>query len=263
MKRWLIIFLTICCATLPMAARRTVTPVGDPSVQLPATDSLPTDEWIDSIATVQPKAIGNIYPLWDAVQVSVDLWPALNRAFNSHYGLGGIAAQLSLHNRYFPAVEIGVNQAKYKPEGMNFAFRSPVAPYFKIGCGYNFLYNSNPAYKLLVLARYGLTPFSYQFTDVTLSSAYWDDSQTLNFPKRHSFTGYYELGAELQVRLASRWSAGWSVRYHGILHHNSEPNGAPWCVPGYGVRSNHLGITLSITYTIPLHNEETTTHNEN
>lgn len=252
MKRT-ILYIVMLCAVLTLSARRTVTPFQHSNAPT-LTDSLPTDEWVDSVAVAQPKAIGNIYPLWDAVQVSVDLWPALNRAFQSHYGLAGVAAQLSLHNRYFPALEVGLSQARYV--GSNFTFRSPVAPYFKIGCGYNFLYNSDPAYKILAIARYGLAPFSYQFTDVTLSSPYWDDTQTLSFPRHTSITGYYEVGAELQVRLAAQWSAGWSVRYHGILHHNRQPNGAPLCVPGYGIRSNHLGISLSITYTIPLHKDE-------
>ncbi len=255
MNRLLSVCLLLILAALPLAARRTVTPVG--SEAAPKTvnlaDSLPGDLWIDSVAAAQPKAIGNIYPLWDAVQVSVDLWPALNRAFRSGYGIVGFGAQVSLHNRYFPTFEAGISSARKTPDGMNYSFRSPLAPYFKIGMDYNFMYNSNPDYKAFALVRYGISSFDYRFTDVTLGSSYWDNSETIDFPWHHSTAGFIEVGAGLQVKVYKHFSAGWSFRYHRILHQSRHPNGTPWAIPGYGTSSGSLGITLSVTYTIPLH----------
>ena len=251
--RLFIILATI--TSFHIAARRTVTPVGsvEQTSKTVITDSLPGDEWIDSVAAAQPKAIGNIYPLWDAVQVSVDLWPALNRAFRSGHGIVGFGAQVSIHNRYFPTFEAGISSARSTPDGMNYSFRSPVAPYFKIGMDYNFLYNSNSDYKVFALVRYGLSSFDYRFTDVTLGSSYWDQSQTINFPWRHTTSGYIEAGAGLQVKIVGNLSAGWTVRYHRIIHHSSQPNGSPWAVPGFGQVNGSLGISLSLTYTFPLH----------
>ena len=71
------------------------------------------------------------------------------RAFGQHYGLGDVWAEVSLHNRYFPFLAIGVDAiAMTLPDGSNFTFRVPVSPYVKIGASYNFFYNSNPDYKL-------------------------------------------------------------------------------------------------------------------
>lgn len=254
MKRQLTALFAMLVLVLPVAARRTVTPVGsEVATKSVIADSLPGDQWIDSVAAAQPKAIGNIYPLWDAVQVSVDLWPALNRALRSGYGIVGFGAQVSIHNRYFPAIEAGMSSALKTPDGMNYSFRSPVSPYIKIGMDYNFMYNSNPDYKVFALVRYGLATFDYRFTDVTLNSSYWDTSETLDFPWRHSTSGYIEVGAGLQVKLVSNLSAGWSFRYHRVIHHSAQPNGSPWAIPGYGTANGSIGITLSLTYTIPLH----------
>lgn len=254
MKRFLLIMFAILAATMPMAARRTVTPVGSELSHKPViTDSLPGDKWIDSVAAAQPKAVGNIYPLWDAVQVSVDLWQALNRAFRSGYGITGFEAKVSIHNRYFPAFEAGISSSQSTPDGMNYSFHSPLSPYFKIGMDYNFLYNSDSAYKVFALIRYGIASFDYRFTDVNLSSSYWDQSATIDFPWRHTTSGYIEAGAGLQVKLFGNLAAGWTFRYHRIIHHSSQPNGSPWSVPGFGQVNSSIGLTLSLTYTFQLH----------
>lgn len=254
MKRFLLIMFAVLTAAIPIAARRTVTPVGSSLTPKPVIkDSLPGDEWIDSIAEAQPKAIGNIYPLWDAVQVSVDLWPALNRAFQSGYGIVGFGAQVSIHNRYFPAFEAGISSARSTPDGMNYSFRSPLAPYFKIGMDYNFLYNSDSAYKVFALVRYGLASFDYRFIDVNLGSSYWNQSSTIDFPWRHTTSGYIEVGAGLQVKLFGNLAAGWTFRYHRVIHHSPQPNGSPWAIPGFGQVNSSIGLSLSLTYTFQLH----------
>lgn len=260
MKRLMPLLLLALLCALPLEARRTVSPVGSAiptKTAQPSGDESdlpdPADQFVDSIAEAQPKAIGNVYPLWEAVDVSVDLWPALNRAFRSGYGIVGFGARLSLHNRYFPAFEAGISSANKTPDGMNYSFRSPLAPYFKIGMDYNFLYNSNPDYKAFALVRYGLSSFEYRFTDVDLGSSYWDTDKIIDFPWRRSTVGYIEVGAGLQVKLFSQLAAGWSFRYHHVIHHSRQPNGSPWAVPGFGTAGSSLGITLSLTYTFKLH----------
>lgn len=216
-------------------------------------DTISGNEWVDSIALAQPKVIGNIYPLWDAVSVGVDLWPALGRAFGQKQGLAGIWARLSLHNRYFPVFEAGVSSAATTPSGMNFTYRQPIAPYFKLGMDYNFFYNSNSDYQVYALLRYGLTRFSYDVTDITISNSYWDDITHPALPRQTTTTGYLEIGAGIVVKLWGPISAGWNIKYHKILHHSAETYGEPWAVPGYGTRTGELGVQLSLIYTLPLH----------
>lgn len=215
-------------------------------------DTITGSEYVDSAPLMQPKVIGNVYPLFHAVTVGVDLWDPLMRIFNQEYGLAGIWAELSLHNRYNPIVEFGLGSAANTPEDMNFTYKSPVAPYFKIGCNYNFLYNSNPDYQIYAGLRYGITRFSYDVTNVTVKNEYWNDNTTFNLPTQHSTTGYFEVLAGIKVKVADHWSLGWTVKYHNILHSSKAPYGNAWYIPGYGTRGSWLGASLSLMYTIPL-----------
>lgn len=267
MKRLFAILLTGFLAVLGLSAqeRRSSSVVSDEQLsarRINLQDSLPGDLFVDSMAATRPKVVGNVYPLLHELNIGLDVWPAINRAFQSHYGLGALWVKLSLHNRYFPAFEAGVSNASYTPRGMNFSFHSPIAPYFKVGMDYNFLYNSNPDYKIYIGVRYGISAFSYQFRNVTLSSGYWDTSETIDFPSQRSVSGYFEAAAGLQVKLGGPISAGWSFCWHHVIHHNAEPYGSPWVVPGFGVRSNALGITVSLIYTIPIHSVPKTPVNE-
>lgn len=216
-------------------------------------DTISGNEWVDSMALAQTKVIGNIYPLWDAVSVGVDLWPTLGRAFGQHHGLVGVWGRLSLHNRYFPVLELGLGSAAKTPSGMNYSYKSPVAPYVKLGMDYNFFYNSNPDYQVFASVRYGLTRFKYSVYDVTVTDSYWGETFHPEFPEQTTLTGYLEIGAGIQVKIWGPISAGWSIKYHRILHHSAETYGAPWAVPGFGGRDGELGVSLSLIYTIPLH----------
>lgn len=221
-------------------------------------DTITGSEYIDSLALAQPKAIGNFYPLFHAVTVGLDLWDPLMRAFGQDYGLAGVWAELSLHNRYNPIVEFGLGNAWSRPEEMNYTYSSPMAPYFKIGCNYNFLYNSNPDYQIYAGVRYGLTRFAFDVTDVSVRNDYWGESSTFSIPRQHSTVGYAEVLAGLKVKLAGRWSLGWCIKYHSILHMSRAPHGKPWYVPGYGTRGSVLGVSLSVMYTLPLNKKSAT-----
>lgn len=216
-------------------------------------DTLSGNEWIDSIALAQPKVIGNIYPLLNDVSFGIDLWPAIARAWGEKQGIGGIWARLSLHNRYFPVVEAGISSASSTPDGMNFSYRQPLAPYFKVGIDYNFLYNSNPNYQIYALLRYGISHFSYEVNDISVTNSYWDITQHPALPRQTTTNGYIEVGAGVVVKLFGPISAGWNVKFHKIIHHSAETYGVPLAVPGYGKSSIDLGVQLSIIYTLPLH----------
>lgn len=216
-------------------------------------DTISGNEWVDSVALAQPKAVGNIYPLLDAVNIGVDLWPALGRAFGQKQGLGGVWARLSLHNRYFIAVEAGVSNANSRPEEMNYTYRSPVSPYFKVGMDYNFFYNSNPDYQVYVLARYGISRFRYSLTDVELTNGYWGTTDRPDIPTQTTTNGFIQIGAGIHVKIWGPIAVGWNFKYQRVVHHSAETYGAPWNVPGMGTRASELGISLSLIYTIPLH----------
>ena len=118
-------------------------------------DTVTGDKWVDSLALTASLPRMQ-YPLLHSVSVSVDIWDAAMRLFGQDYGLAGFAAEVNLHNRYIPVLEAGLGTASHKPSGGGYYYRSPMAPYFRIGANYNFLYNSNPDYLLLA----GLRPIN-------------------------------------------------------------------------------------------------------
>ncbi len=216
-------------------------------------DTLSGNEWVDSMAMAQPKAIGNIYPLLDAVNIGVDIWPALNRAFGQKQGLFGLWARLSFHNRFFAVVETGLSNANSRPEAMNYTYKSPIAPYFKVGMDYNFFYNSDSRYQVYLLLRYGISRFRYSLTDVTVNNGYWDTTTTPEFPTQTTTNGFIQIGAGIHVNIWGPLAIGWNFKYQRVVHHSAETFGAPWNVPGMGLRNSELGLSLSLIYTIPLH----------
>lgn len=213
-------------------------------------DTITGEQWIDS--TALRTVVKMKYPLLESASVGVDIWDPLMRAFGQDYGLVGAWAEVSLHNRYFPVIEAGLGKASHTPSENNYTYRSPLSVYFRIGLNYNFLYNSSPDYRFFAGVRYGFSPFSYSITDITVNSPYWDETARFDIPSRKSTAGWFELVFGLRVKLWGPISAGWSIKYHTILHESSAPCGQPWYIPGYGSRSGALTGSFSISYTIGL-----------
>lgn len=247
----LLLIMSLCMAAHGQATRRTSSHVGRPAAAHNfLTDSLAVNEFVDSMANRQPKVVPNVYPLLFALEGGLDLLPAAQRALGYDYGIGAATIALNLHNRYIPTLEAGLFNAKYHPEEGNFTYKVPVSPYFKLGLDYNFLYNSDPAYRLTALVRYGFSRFTYQYTNVDLNSAYWGENQTIDYAKQTYSAGYLDLGASLLVKLVGRLSLGWSVRYQWLLHHSAAPQGAPCIIPG--MNTGAVNASINLVYTLPL-----------
>ncbi|MDE6108755.1 MAG: hypothetical protein K2F72_00525 [Muribaculaceae bacterium] len=213
-------------------------------------DTLTGDQWVDSMA---PRAgIPKMqYGLLHSVSVGVDIWDAAMRLFGQDFGLVGFSAELNMHNRYIPVFEAGLGTAAHRPSGMGYNYRSPMAPYFRIGANYNFLYNSNPSYMFVAGLRYGFSAFNWEVNDITVESPYWDETATASIPSQKATAGWLEICFGLRVKLAGPISAGWMLKYHSMLHCTSGTHGSPYYVPGYGARNGALTGAFYITYTLP------------
>lgn len=214
-------------------------------------DTITGTEFVDTTAT-ERKVPKMIYPLLHSASVSFDLFTPATRAFGTKYGLGEIAAELNLHNRYIPVVEIGLGQANNTPEDNNYTYRTPVAPFFRIGMNYNFLYQSNPDYLIMAGIRYGFTPFRFEVTDITQLPGYWDEPMTYSIPSQNVTAGYFQILLALRVRVVDNISLGWSVRYQSLLHDTDTQYGNAWYIPGYGPRNRSINATFSISYSVSL-----------
>ncbi|PWL57960.1 MAG: hypothetical protein DBY35_14705 [Bacteroidales bacterium] len=262
--------------SLVMSAQRRITPVEVPDKNTPAvvTDTVSTGkpasvvemtdmsghtvlvdtisgvEYRDTILTQAPKLV---YPRFESVSIGVNVWDPLMRCFGQKYGLIGFWGELSIHNWIKPVVEIGLGQADMTPDNGNYTYKSSVAPYFKIGLNYNFLYNSDPAYSVYAGLRYGISNFSFEATDVTLDQSYWGDDVTFNVPSQRATVGYIEAAIGLKVMIFKNIYLGWDVRMHTIAHKSNLIYGEPWYIPGYGTRTSSFSASLSVSYTLPLH----------
>lgn len=215
-------------------------------------DTISGREFQDTLSSRFDSVPKMIYPLFHSASISADIFDLAMRAFGQHYGLIGFSAELNLHNRYIPVVEIGFGQAKNTPEDNNYTYSTPLATYFKLGVNYNFLYNSNPDYMVYAGLRYGFSPFKWEITDITQPPGYWDEPVEYSIGSQSATAGYYEILFGLRIKIAGNFSLGWSVKYHSILHESNSQNGRPWYIPGYGARGGSIGASFALTYTLPL-----------
>lgn len=218
-------------------------------------DTISGVELRDTILTVAPRLV---YPLLNGATVGVNLWDGLMRVFGQSYGIGGVWAEVSLHNWFKPYVEVGLGNADYSPDTGNYTYRTKVSPYFKIGLNYNFLYNSSPDYSVYFIVRYGLSRFSYDVVNVDVNNPYWDQTATISVPSQSVTAGYFEAGVGLRVMIAGGISLGWEVKAHAVTNTSAAPFGKPWYMPGYGGRGLFTG-TFSLSYNLPWPRKSTTT----
>lgn len=212
-------------------------------------------EWVDSATIVKSKKMK--YPLVYDATLSVDIWDPVMRIFGQSYGLTSFAADINLHNRYFPTFEVGIGQASIDPSGKNYHYTSPLSVFFKLGANYNFIYNSNPAYKFFAGVRYGFAPFRWSL-NATPAPGYWGDTPPLSVPSINVTSGWLEIGLGLRVRLWRNLSAGWMFKYHMVLHQSKSVYGKPLYIPGYGATNQAITGSFTLSYTLPLAKEKTT-----
>lgn len=213
-------------------------------------DTLTGEEWVDSTLLPAPPKMNQ--PLLFAVEAGVNLWDPVMRIFGQKYGGLDFSAALNLHNRYIPTFEIGFGMADKTPATMNFTYHSAIAPYFKLGADYNFIYNSDPDYRFYAGLRYGFSAFRFQIRDVTLNNSYWGESAGLDFPATSSTAGWFELILGLRVKIYGPVSAGWAFKYHSILHQSHPSTGDAWYIPGYGTKNSSISGSFSVTYSFSL-----------
>ena len=193
------------------------------------------------------------YPLLTDLSVGMNLIEPLFMAFGQTYASVDVNATLNMWNRIQPTLELGLGWAKSTPDDMNFTYHGKPSPYAKVGANYNFLFKNSPDYQALLGIRLGYSNFGYDITDVAYRSSYWDEYINYDIRGERSHALWGEACVGLKVKLFDRLSMGWMIRYHGIFNYGKSANSKPWFIPGYGPRNSSLGLSLSISYTLPLH----------
>ncbi len=129
---------------------------------------------LDTVAKPKSKPV---YPLYNGMSVGVNFGDAVMMAIGDRFGSFDIHADVSLHNWFFPVVEAGIGFADATPKKNNFTYRVSPSFYTKAGLDYNFLYKSDPAYRLFLGLRAGFSSFRYSVEGVSISDDYWGETQ--------------------------------------------------------------------------------------
>lgn len=258
------IFLTISLtlsAVLPLAAQKKITPVDNDPTK-PAQPTLhyydkhgnPLNEpvmFLAELDTVTKVNSGPVYPLLQSVSVGVNFFDAIMKLAGQTHQSYDIWASLSLHNWFEPVVELGIGFADNKPEEGNFRYKGKPSFYGKIGINYNFLYKSNPDYQVYLGLRGGYSAFTYDITDITISSSYWDQTNRFSLLGQKAHALYGEVLGGIKVLLWRNLSMGWNIRYRLKFKVSDGADSTPWFIPGCGAGSA-LSASFSLIYTLPL-----------
>lgn len=278
--RRLLPLLLVLLAVLPVQAQRRINPVETPATVTQSVNETAADTarinakrraqsisyiddrgltiYVDTVTNVEwtdSTLIGRVpkmqYARFRSLSVGLNIWDPIMRAFGQRHGLADVWVELDLYNRYKPTVEVGLGQARHRASTGRFLYRSPLSVFFRIGADYNFLFNSNPAYQFVAGLRYGFAPFSFCVDDVHYDNSYWGEGGTFNIPSQHVTAGWLEVRLGLRVKLWGPISAGWTFKFHSILHESKTDYGKPWYIPGYGTRGMAVTGSFSIVYTLP------------
>lgn len=273
MRKFAFIVILISVAVSTVIAQRRINPVD----RKPTTVATPLDKdknkvkhkkdtamldsgFVDStvivLDTVSKKMI---YPLLHGVTFGINIWDPVMRIFGQSYGGGDVSAELSLHNRFYPTIEVGIGSANNTPEDENFTYKSKMALYGKIGISYNVLYNKTTDYKFLIGFLVGYSSFKYDITNITVNSGYWDETSKFDILDQKSNALWGEIVLGLKVKIIQNFALGWSFRYRIMFDYKKNENSDPWYIPGFGSRTTPIGASFSLFYTIPLSHKKSVT----
>lgn len=210
-------------------------------------------------ATNTSVAARPIYPRLHAIDFGLNFFDGILAIAGQKHGGADIWASLSMWNWLFPTVEAGIGIAHNTPNPGNFTYKGKPSPYFKIGADYNFLYKSNPDYRVMLGVRAAYSPFSFDVENITIDSPYWDESSNISLSGCKSQALWGEVLAGLKVNIWRHWSLGWTFRYHFLFGDPENDRANPWYIPGFGAKNSKINVTFSLIYTLPLHKKESTT----
>lgn len=203
---------------------------------------------LDTVSKASPKPV---YPLLESMSFGVNFFDGVMMLAGQKHASIDFWGSLSLYNWVQPVVELGVGWANNRPEEGNFHYIGKPSVYAKIGADYNFLYKSDPAYQLHFGLRAGYSHFSYDIKDITISSSYWDQTNSFNLSGQKAHALFGEVLAGLRVKIWKSISMGWDVRLRFKMKVTDGRSSTPWFVPGYGTGSLVSG-SFSLIWTMPL-----------
>jgi len=159
------------------------------------------------------------------------------------------SVQIDLKHKYYPVVELGFGGAN-KLSADNIGFKAN-GLFGRIGVDINLLKqkkDAKPSNNLFLAgARIGITNFSYDITNVSITDNYWGGTEILNYPNQYATKVWFEIVAGVRVEVFKNIFMGWTVRNKNLLNQDTEGNISSWYIPGFGING---GSTWGFSYTL-------------
>lgn len=168
----------------------------------------------------------------------------------ANYGQIEGQLHLNLKERIFPVFEVGMGHCDHEETSTNLKFKTN-APYFRIGCDYNFNKDLSSKNRVFGGVRYGYSNFNFDLSGPTLVDPVWGASVPYNFKSQNSAVHWWELVFGLEAKIWKDLHIGWTARYRRRLKQEIPEVGQAWYVPGFGKNDGHtFGGTFQIIFDI-------------
>lgn len=188
-------------------------------------------------------------PLFAGASLSADAVGLIMMAASSH-GQVEAALRLNLKNKYFPIFEMGWGVCDHNEFSIGLHYKTN-APYFRIGCDYNFSKNLRSGNRIFAGVRYAYSSFHYDLDGAPIVDPVWGTETPYVFNNVPLKMGWGELVFGLEAKIWKIFHLGWSFRYKIRLHEKKTPLGNAWYVPGFGKSgTTALGGTFNLIFDI-------------
>ncbi|MDE6271727.1 MAG: hypothetical protein K2M31_01830 [Muribaculaceae bacterium] len=206
--------------------------------------------FLTELDTVVNVKAGPTYPTFNGVSVGINFFDGLMMIAGQQRASFDLHADCSIHNWFFPVVELGIGYADAHPEDNRCHYKSTPALYAKVGMNYNFLYKSNPDYQVYLGLRAGFSHFSYNIDSILAGSMYYQGETGPASVSGLNATEFYgQVVAGLKVKIYRNFSMGWSFRYaFNIRQRYSDELYPAWFVPGRGTGPISATFSAMLTF---------------
>ncbi len=188
-------------------------------------------------------------PIFAGVAVSTDIVGASMAGFGK-YGSYEAACRVSIKDRYFPIVEVGIGTSNHTDKSTDNYFKTH-SPFFRLGCDYNFTKDRLAFGRLMVGARYGFSSFKYDVGGPALNDATWGETLPFHFSGIKARAHWCEVVFGLDARIWKFIRFGWNLRWKFIFNEKRNEIGKAWYIPGYGENeSSRFGGQFNIIFEI-------------
>jgi hypothetical protein len=192
-------------------------------------------------------------PVYQGTYFSVDLFNPVATLLNGGRFEASVAVDVSLWQRLFPVVELGVMTVNQKQDTYHFEATGGFA---KVGFNYNFLnFKTDRKYDHIVYAgaRYGYSYTGYQLSDAQISNEYWQESGVYSTGKRGAHFGWLEIQAGVRVQVYKSLFMGVALQIKTFGHYYQQSAYYPTYVAGFGVNSEatNFGFLYHLCYQLP------------